>query len=112
MGSDDEQEAARELRTAAVMFPKLFLWAMGMLILALTGLGGVVVTGLVRAGEEAKQKVETHDKGMTDHEARLRLLEQQSKDIKDTAKETRDDVKEIRRLIEGRGARTERSERP
>ena len=96
----DAPEEIQELHRAAVMFPKLFLWVIGALMSLLTLLGGVVVTGLVRAGEAVKQKQETHDVQMSDHDARLRLLEQSQRDLKDTTKDTNGDVKEIRRLIE------------
>ena len=92
----------KELHRAAVMFPRLFLWVIGAGIVALTSLGGLVVAQQRTEGEQQRQKVTEHEKQMGDHEARLRLLEQAAKDLKDTATETRQDVKEIRRLIEDR----------
>lgn len=89
---------AQELQRAAVMFPRLFLWVIGALLTVMMGLGSFIVADLRSDAAEKKQKIEKHEQGMGEHEARLRLLEQSQKDLKDTAKETNQDVKRLLEL--------------
>jgi len=101
---DDAPEEVTELRRAAVMFPKLFLWIIGGLMSALTLLGGVVVAQVRSESAEQKQKTEVHGTQMADHEARLRLLEQTTRDLKETSRDTNQAVKDtnqdVKRLLE------------
>lgn len=96
----DDTGQVQELRRAAVMFPRLFLWIIGGLLSALTLLGGVVVAQVKSGMEENTKKVEKHETSVQDHEARMRLMERTQQDLKDKTTETNQDVKEIRRLIE------------
>lgn len=101
----------KELQRAAVMFPRFFLWVIGALLSALTLLTGAVVAQVRSVVEDNTKKVERHEMAVNDHEARLRLQEQITRDLKDTAKETNQDVKEIRKLLEQRERRDNGSTR-
>jgi len=92
----------KELQRAAVLFPRLFLWVISIGMMALLGLGSVVVAQQRGVVEETKQKVETHERVLAERGTKIQLLEQAVRDLKDTSTETRQDVKEIRRLIEER----------
>ena len=92
----------RELQQAAVMFPRLFLWLIGAGIFALMSLAGIVVGQHRGIIEETRQKVDRHDAVLAERGTKIQLLEQATQDLKATAAETRQDVKEIRRLIEER----------
>lgn len=101
--------SAHEVTRAAFMFPRFFVWLIGSLMTLLTLMGGIVVAQIKSASEEAKQKVDRHEERVNDHAARLLLLEQSQRDLKETSRDTNSEVKEIRRMIESQ-IRRERSE--
>lgn len=113
---DDAPEEVTELRRAAVMFPKLFLWIIGGLMSVLTLLGGMVVAQVRSDAQEQKQKIEHHGVSMSDHESRLRLLEQSQKDLKETMRDTNQAVKDtnqdVKRLLELQLRRDGAAKRP
>ncbi len=91
---------AAEVQRAAVLFPRFFLWLIGSLLSGLLLLGGVVVAQVRTTADTHEKKMDIQERTVNDHESRLRVLEQGQKDLKDVTKETNQDVKEIRRLLE------------
>ncbi len=93
-------ESTQELQRVAVMFPRLFLWVIGILMSALTLLGGAVVSNLYSTTLDTTKKLDAHEPKLSDHEVRLRVLEAAMKEMAVKTSETNVDVKEIRRLLE------------
>lgn len=93
-------ETGKELQRAAVMFPRLFVWIIGVLMSALTLLGGAAVKGIYSGAEENRLELGAHKMTVNDHEVRIRVIETGLLNLNQKVSETNLDVKDIRKLLE------------